>query len=226
MYQRIISSLSKSLQSQYGKSRMKNGLAPIDYLILGILSQQTNDINTHFSFKSLKNDFPDYFDVLKASVRKIERSIKHGGLQHKKARLIKKLLKNIWIHHGSFDLGFLKKMGPDEAKKYLTSFKGIGLETACFCLLFGLGIPLMPVDTHVLRVTRRLGLIDPDTGPDETHQFYQEFLEKDQVFNMHANLIELGRNVCRARRTDCNNCVIHPKCRHYLFSSIIEKQSA
>lgn len=220
MYQNIVSNLSESLQRKYGKHSLEPGLAPIDYLILGILSQHTNDVNARRAFESFRKTFPNYLKAVKAPVSMIENEIKPGGLQKRKARLIKKLLKEIWGHHHSFDLSFLRNMKADEAKIYLCSFKGIGLKTACFCLLFGLGIPVMPVDGHVLRVTRRIGLVDPTTGADETHQFYQEFLRKNDFLDMHVNLIELGRKICRPQEADCPGCAISRKCRYSLMKKM------
>jgi endonuclease-3 len=226
MYQDIISSLSKSLQSEYGKHHLENGIAPIDYLVLGILSQNTNTKNAQKAFSLLKQKYPDYRCVIKANIKDIEDAIRVGGLYHRKARLIKHVLKRIWDQQHSFDISFLRKMDINTAIQYLDSYKGVGLKTAYYCMLLGLNMPVMPVDSSILRITKRLGLVDYDTGPEETSLFYQEFLEKDEVLDMYINLLTLGKKVCKASKTRCSECALNKKCRYYVVSQAACKRSA
>lgn len=202
------------LRRAYGRPRPRRGLPPIDELILTILSQNTSDTNSERAFDSLKRRFPRWAGAARAPRAAIEAAIRHGGLSRVKSRTISAVLRAVEAERQGFDLGFLGRLPVAEATAWLTRFRGVGEKTAACVLLFSLGRPAFPVDTHVLRVTRRLGWIPADADAALAHRWLPALLPQHRYYEVHVNLVTHGRRACRARRPACESCPLSPECRH------------
>ena len=149
----------QNLKAVYGVPKLGRGLDPLDVLIETILSQSTTNANSRRAFELLKRRFPQWEAARRARVSSIEAAIKSGGLGKQKSVRIKELLNEILKRRGSLDLSFLKRMPLEEARQFLASFKGVGPKTVACTLLFACNRPVFPIDTHIFRIARRLGLI-------------------------------------------------------------------
>lgn len=185
---------------------------PLDGLIFTVLSQNTNDRNRDLAYARLRERFPKWRDVMNAPREAVMNAIKVGGLNRIKTMRIQEILKEVKETFGSFSLKDLRKKRPEEVRFYLESIPGVGPKTAACVLLFDLGIPAFPVDTHVARVTKRLGWVPQDTTPFEIQCILEELLPKDRFFDGHLNLIHHGRMVCKARKPSCPSCPIRSFC--------------
>ena len=200
------------LLEEYGHQEWKSHRGAVSELVRTILSQNTSDVNSDRAFARLRERFPRWDMVLGAEVEKVEEAIKPGGLARIKAPRIKKALMAILEERGELDLGFLREMQIDEARAWLVSLEGVGPKTAACVLLFSLGRPVLPVDTHVLRVSRRLGLIGPRTSAERAHEELGEVVPSEAVYDFHMNMVAHGRRVCHAQRPGCDTCVLAPRC--------------
>jgi endonuclease III len=187
-------------------------LAPMDSLVLTILSQNTNDRNSGRAFEQLKARFATWGEVLDAPAEELARTIHSAGLENIKSGRIQEVLGRIAADRGELDLEFLRALPPPEAHDYLLSLPGIGRKTAAVVLLFTFDLPFFPVDTHVLRVSKRLGLIPPQVDADRAHDLYGEMLKPEQMLPLHLALIWHGRRVCAAQRPRCDACVLLDLC--------------
>jgi endonuclease-3 len=185
---------------------------PLDSLIGTVLSQNTTDANSGLAFERLKARFPTWQAVAEARPARIAAAIRSGGLAEIKARRIKRILAQIERDRGRLDLGFLRRLPRDRAREYLIGLPGVGPKTAACVLLFSLGKAAFPVDTHVLRVSKRLGLIPPNTTMERAHGIFGELLRPEQMLPLHLGLIWHGRRVCVARRPRCSACVLCELC--------------
>jgi endonuclease-3 len=201
------------LGAQYGPVQWHVRYTPAEELVYTILSQHTSDLNSERAFKSLIATFETLDAVADASVDSIEEAIRRGGLAKQKAPRIKNVLCQIRDEIGSFDLSFLAEMPLDEAKAWLKRLNGIGPKTAAIILCFSLGMPAMPVDTHIFRVSRRLGLIGPKVNADKAHDILEPLVAPEDVFAFHMYLIQHGRQVCKAQRPLCDECALAWGCR-------------
>ena len=158
---------------------------------------------------------PDWSAVEHAPLDELMEVIRPGGLAPQKAPRIQNALRHIReaTDGTGYDLAFLGRMEPRAARDWLTEVPGIGKKTASIVLLFCFGLPLMPVDTHVERVSRRIGLVPPKAGPDEQHAIYWHLLKPEEVHPAHVLLIQHGRKTCDARRPACARCPIGSRCR-------------
>lgn len=184
----------------------------LDGLVHTILSQNTSDVNSHRAFGDLKRRFPDWEEAAAATVSEIEEAIRSGGISHVKAARIKDILETARLRSGSYSLEFLGAMGPEEALAYLLGLPGVGRKTAAVLLLFQLGHHFFPVDTHILRVGKRLGLIPAGASADKAHDIMDAAVPDDIKFRLHLNLIEHGRKVCGARKPLCPVCCLKEIC--------------
>jgi len=209
----------KLLEQEYGPLEWKSGREPVDVLIGTVLSQNTSDANSGRAFGSLKTAFDSWEAVASAPVEHIAQAIKSGGLSRIKAGRIKQILNKIEQARGSLSLDSLNSMDMSEAKDYLLNLPGVGQKTASCVLLFSLGEPSLPVDTHVFRVSRRLGLIDPNVSVEKAHALLQEQIPPSKVYQFHLHMIEHGRRVCHARQPRCHECVLRNGCPSSLVSS-------
>ncbi|MHB9023639.1 MAG: endonuclease III domain-containing protein [Armatimonadota bacterium] len=188
------------------------GLPPVDEIVLTFLSQSTTDVNSWRGYEALRARFPDWEAVADAPVEEIEAAIRPCGLSRQKAPRIKALLQRLREERGQITLDFLADLPPDEALAYLLSFHGVGRKTASCVLLFSLKMPVMPVDTHVHRVTRRLGLLPESTGADQAHDLLEALLPEEDYLSFHLNVIAHGRQVCTARQPRCEGCPVFALC--------------
>jgi len=192
---------------------------PVDLLVTTILSQNTTSANTHRSFAQLKKAYPDYESLLEAPDYEVADHIREGGLANIKAGRIKAALEKIKKDTGSIDLAFLKDMEVSEARDYLISLPGVGPKTASVVLLFSFGMSLMPVDTHVNRLSRRLGFVPQKVSIEEAQHRLEEMTPREKYCSLHVNLIRHGRAVCKARSPHCDECVLREICLHPSLSA-------
>jgi endonuclease-3 len=209
-----IQKITELLSQAYGK-RAAAIDDPVAVLVRTILSQNTSDTNSLAAYASLVASFPGWQAMAQAKNDDIAVAIKHGGLSAVKAGYIKNALREIAARNGSIDLAFLQDLSLDEARNWLVDLPGVGIKTANCVLLFGLGLPALPVDTHVYRVSRRLGIIDDKTPVDKAHLLLEKKVPPDRVYAFHVLLIEHGRKTCRARNPKCDVCVLQDICRYY-----------
>lgn len=207
------------LEKEYGASRFDGSQNPLDELILTILSQNTNRQNYRRAFDSLKGSFKNWEQVARADTRGIIRAIKIGGLSRIKAKRIKNILKVIYEERGSYSLVFLKKENIFEAHKFLISLKGVGPKTAACILLFSCRKPILPVDTHILRISKRLELIPENTDLLKAHELLGRLVPPDEqnILSFHVNMIQHGRTICKSQKPRCQGCVLRALC-FYKFS--------
>jgi endonuclease-3 len=203
------------LEEQYGVPQ-RDEIDPVDLLVMTILSQNTSDTNSLRAFGNLKKAFGDYELLLNASTPIVADKIRAGGLAEIKARRIKETLHKIKTDRGAIDLGFLGHMGKDAAMQYLLSLPGVGPKTASVVLLFAYGLPFLPVDTHVYRVSRRLGLVAEDVKPEKVQLVLERIIPVEKYLSLHLNLIRHGRLICRARGPRHEECALRSYCDCYL----------
>ena len=198
----------------YGEPVWRNPLPPLDELVSTILSQNTNDLNRDRAFQSLRRNFPDWEDVLRADPHSVIAAIRTAGLANQKGPRIQQVLRDISAERGSLDLAFLKDLPLEEARGWLMKHKGVGPKTAAIVLLFSLARPAFPVDTHIYRVTGRLGLRPEIMTVGQTHSYLEKLLPPDTYYAAHLNLIRLGRELCVARKPACQLCPLRSVCNY------------
>lgn len=207
-----IAEIVQLLAEEYGNITWHSRAAPLSELIMTILSQNTSDHNSRRAFDSLLSRFGSWDAVAESSVEDIAEAIKLGGLSKVKAPRIKLILQQIESQRGSLDLMFLKKMPVAEAKTWLRHLPGVGPKTAACVLLFSLRKPVLPVDTHILRVAKRLGLIDSRVSAEKAHEILGDMVPARDVYRFHILMIEHGRRICKAQRPRCRECVLLKIC--------------
>ena len=196
------------LEPLYGPVEWEPRYNPAEELVYTILSQHTSDINSERAFLNLMDTFKTLDRIADAEVEDIEVAIRSGGLSNQKSVRIKEVLNIVRADVGSFDLSFLGEMPLEEAKSWLKGLPGVGPKTAAIILCFSLGMPAMPVDTHIYRVSQRLRLIGPKVSADKAHDILEPMVSEDEVFAFHVYLIQHGRQVCKAQRPRCDDCVL------------------
>jgi len=200
------------LSREYGEPHWRPHGDPMAELVLTVLSQNTSDTNSGRAFARLLDTFPDWQAVMSADVRRLEAAIQPGGLAPTKAPRIQALLAEVWRRQGSFNLSFLGGLPMGEARFWLRSLPGVGPKTAACVLLFALGRPALPVDTHVHRVARRLGLVPSKAGAERAHELLEARLKPEEVYPFHIALVKHGRRTCLAQRPRCPSCVLRGGC--------------
>jgi endonuclease-3 len=203
------------LDQAYGQPRWRNPLPPLDELVSTILSQNTNDANRDRAFQQLRQTFPTWEQVRDAPAEDVIRAIRTAGLAAQKGPRIQKALRKISAERGALELDFLRDLPLADARAWLLNLKGVGPKTAAIVLLFSLGRPAFPVDTHVHRVSRRLGLIAERVSAAQAHTLLEELAPPAWYYALHLNLIRHGRQVCRARKPRCEECVLNELCDFY-----------
>lgn len=203
------------LAQTYGSKRQGRLADPTSELILTILSQNTNDNNRDKAYATLRRRFPTWAAVGNAKVSEIARAIRVGGLATIKSKRIKNVLRQISSRSSDYELDFLEKMSDEEIWDYLLAFDGVGPKTVSCVLLFALGRKAMPVDTHVHRVGTRLGLIPKGYGADKAHRWFLDLDLPLDLYQLHLNMIQHGRSLCRARRPRCRECPLKGLCIYY-----------
>lgn len=200
------------LEKEYGKRGWQPDGKPLAGLVRTILSQNTLDTNSRRAFDMLMFTFGSWEAIASAPVEHIAYAIRVGGLSKIKAVRIKEILNQIKREQDCISLDFLNSMNASEAKEYLMRLLGVGEKTANCVLLFSLGKPCLPVDTHVFRVAKRLGLIDARTSIKEAHRLLQQQVPSSGVYQFHIHMIEHGRKICHARNPECGRCILRNYC--------------
>jgi endonuclease-3 len=210
-----VRAVHERLVETYGRRTLAPAGDPLDELIGTILSQNTSDINSGRAYAQLRAMYPAWEELLDASEDELYEVIKPAGLGRIKAPRIKNTLREIMKRRGELRLDFLDDLPLAEGKRWLTSLEGIGPKTAACVLLFALGKPALPVDTHVHRVSRRLGLIGAKVGADQAHTLLEAALLPEAVYEFHIDMIQHGRRVCHAQRPRCATCPLRDLCDYY-----------
>lgn len=203
------------LNEAYGRPEWRSHGPPLNQLVGTIISQATSDINTERAYAELTSRFPNWESVMNAPVEEVIAAIRSAGLSNTKGPRIQNALRYIDRERGELSLDFLADLSPDEAMDWLTSIEGVGPKTASIVLLFSLGYPAFPVDTHVHRVTGRLGLIPPRMNAETAHAFLADLGPEETYYPIHINLIRHGREICQARRPLCHICPLRDWCDYY-----------
>lgn len=203
------------LLETYGQPKWRNPLPALDELVSTILSQNTNDVNRDRAFEALRNAFPTWEAVRDADPDLVIEAIRSAGLANQKGPRIQHTLQQITQERGKLDLEFLRDWSADKVFNWLTRFKGVGSKTASIVMLFCLDIPAFPVDTHVYRVTGRIGIRPSKVSAERAHKTLAEIFPEDSYYAAHLNLIRHGREVCQARNPKCQCCVLQDLCEFY-----------
>ena len=231
-----------ALRLMYGRPTWQRVYDPTSELVLTMLSANSADINAEKAFDALCRHWPaqdgkqsvgaksgfragwggvgieegeaDWAAIADAPLDELIDVIRPGGLGPTKAPRIQAVLRKILDERGDFSLEFLGEMKPAEALAWLTQIPGIGRKTASVVLLFSFGMPLVPVDRHIERVTKRIGLVPPKATPEQAHDYLQVQLDDERVHEAHVNLITHGRQTCHAQRPACGRCAIAARCRY------------
>ncbi len=202
------------LLEKFGEPIWRNPLPAIDELVSTFLSQNTNDVNRDRAFDSLRAKFPTWEEVRDAPEADVIEAVRIAGLANTKGPNIKRALRQISDERGELDLGFLKEMPVEEARAWLTKFKGVGPKTAAIVLLFSLGMPAFPVDTHVYRITGRVGLRPEKISVEKAHPHLESVFPPESYYAAHLNIIRLGREICKARKPICEECPLVGICNY------------
>jgi endonuclease-3 len=211
MKQRAIN-IHERLLEFYGEPVWRNPLPAIDELVSTILSQNTNDVNRDRAFEALRAKFATWEAVRDADPNAVMDAIRPAGLANQKGPRIQQVLQAITAERGNLDLTFLKKFTVDDARNWLTKFNGVGPKTAAIVLCFSLDLPAFPVDTHVYRVTGRIGLRPERISVEQAHPHLEAIFPPETYYAAHLNIIRLGREICTARKAHCERCPIRALC--------------
>jgi endonuclease-3 len=206
--------IHETLMKAFGEPIWRNPLPAIDELVSTILSQNTNDVNRDRAFDALRAKFPTWEAVRDAQEKDVIEAIKPAGLANQKGPRIQQVLRAITEERGALDLQFLADMPLEEARSWLMKFNGVGPKTAAIVLCFSLGKPAFPVDTHVYRVTGRIGLRPEKMNVEQAHPHLESVFPPETYYAAHLNIIRLGREVCNARKPMCPQCPIKELCEY------------
>lgn len=213
----------KLLIDTYGEPKNEPDYDPLGGLVGTILSQHTSDINSDRAYQQLRATFPTWEEVRDAPTHEVAGAIRSGGLANIKAPRIKNTLLTLteWQQSqgGSKSLSDflydeLTRRSPEEARQYLRSIPGVGPKTAACVLMFDMDLPVMPIDTHVHRVSKRLGVIGPTVNADQAHDVFARITPPDWIYTLHVNLIRHGRQICHAQRPACEKCTLFSECAY------------
>lgn len=204
--------IHERLLEVYGEPVWRNPLPAIDELVSTILSQNTNDINRDRGYNALRAKFRTWEEVRDAHPQDVIDAIRPAGLANQKGPRIQQVLRSITEERGSLDLSFLGDLSVEEARAWLTRFNGVGPKTAAIVLCFSLGKPAFPVDTHIYRVTGRIGLRPQRMTVEQSHPHLESLFPPETYYPAHLNIIRLGREICQARRPRCEVCPIVDLC--------------
>jgi endonuclease-3 len=207
--------IRQRLVAAYGQPGGVSDLDPVSQLVSTILSQNANDANRDVAFQRLRERFPTWEGVLEADTDAVVDAIRPAGLANQKAPAIQAALRSIVEERGELELDFLRDWPVGEAKAWLSSLHGVGPKTAAIVLLFALGRPAFPVDTHVHRVSGRLGLIGPRVTREKAHDLLEDLVPPEHYYSFHLNMIYHGRQICQARRPRCEACTLTDLCDFY-----------
>lgn len=210
-----IESLLESLEKVHGRPRYVARFDPMEELVSCIMSQHTTDANSFPAFTRLRETFPDWADLVAAGPERVADVIRKAGLANQKAKSIVGCLEAIRNQTGAYSIDFLRDVPMAEARRWLESLPGVGPKTASIVLCFSFGMGAIPVDTHVYRVSQRIGLIPESMAEGKAHDALLEIVPPESAFRFHADLIQHGRLICRAPLPDCDACPVQAVCRWY-----------
>ncbi len=211
--------IHQTLLAFYGEPIWRNPLPAIDELVSTILSQNTNDVNRDKAFDALRRRFPTWEAVRDADPAEVVEAVRVAGLANQKGPRIQQVLQEITRERGNLDLSFLNDLPLEEARAWLMKFNGVGPKTAAIVLCFSLNRPAFPVDTHVYRVTGRLGLRPEKMSVEDAHPHLESLLPPETYYAAHLNIIRLGREICQARKPNCPACPLRPMCNFAMQST-------
>jgi endonuclease-3 len=206
--------IHEKLIAVFGEPVWRTPLPAIDELVSTILSQNTNDVNRDRGFNALRAKFSTWDEVRNADPKEVIEAIRPAGLANQKGPRIQQVLRSITEERGSLDLGFLADLRVEEARAWLTKFNGVGPKTAAIVLCFSLNQPAFPVDTHIYRVSGRLGLRPEKMTVEQAHPHLESVFPPETYYAAHLNLIRLGREICGARKPNCPQCPIRELCEY------------
>lgn len=210
----------QNLRAVYGIPTPEYSKDPLDVLIHTILSQSTTKKNHIRAFENLKTKFKDWEAVRRARVSSIASAIKCGGLANQKSERIKALLNEIHSRRGSLDISFLRTAPLGEARNFLAGFKGVGPKTIACTLLFACNRPVFPIDVHIFRIARRLGLLPERISDQRAHELMESMIPAARYYEAHVNLIRHGRTICRPSNPKCEQCCLIDYCQYYASTEI------
>ena len=202
----------EKLSAIYGEFEQKPRYNALDELIFTVLTQHTSDLNAERAFERLRETIPTWEDVMLADQQTIADAIFHGGMSNQKSKRIKDILADILERHGQLEIEFLREYSLDKARTWLMDLPGVGPKTAAVVMAFALGMPAFPVDTHIHRVSKRLGMIEEKTTADAAHKILECKIPPGLRFQLHMQLITHGRQICKARRPLCAECPLSSDC--------------
>ena len=209
---RRLRAISRRLERRFGPLEPPRASDPLDELVWTVLSQHTSDLNSERAFTALRAAYPTWDAVVGARPSELADVIRSGGLANTKAVRIQAILREIADREGDYDLSRLRDATDAEAHLYLTTLPGVGPKTAAVVMAFSLGRDAIPVDTHVHRVSRRLGLIPPKASAERAHDILAEIVPDDLKTLLHVGLIRLGREICKAPLPRCQDCPLVDLC--------------
>lgn len=206
--------IHQTLLQVFGEPAWRGPLPAVDELVSTILSQNTNDVNRDRGFNALREKFPTWEAVRDAEAKDVIAAIKPAGLANQKGPRIQQVLRAITEERGSLNLDFLAGLPIEEARAWLTKFNGVGPKTAAIVLCFSLNMSAFPVDTHIYRVSGRIGLRPEKMTVEQAHPHLESVFPAETYYAAHLNLIRLGREVCGARKPNCPKCPILKLCEY------------
>ena len=207
--------ISETLEDLFGVPMREGAEDVLESLILTILSQNTTDVSRDKGYAVLKNRFPTWEDVLHADIKTIEAAIRIVGLGEQKSHTIKNFLTWLKAERGELSLEYIHDMETEEALEHLCQHKGIGIKTASVTLSFACGREVFPVDTHILRISKRLGLVPPNCSAEKAHQLLPPIVPEGKAYPFHINLIYFGRKICNARKPLCERYPLTQHCFYF-----------
>ncbi len=205
----------RRLLNAYGEPTWRNPMPPVDELVSTILSQNTNDINRDRAFDSLVERFPTWEEVRDAPEDEVIDAIRIAGIANQKGPRIQGALRAITEERGRIELDFLREMPPDDVHDWLVRLKGVGPKTAAIVMQFSLDMPAFPVDTHIHRISGRIGLRPEKASREKTHQILANLFPPETYYAAHLNIIQHGREVCKAPKPLCAECNLRDLCAYY-----------
>ena len=215
-----VRAIHKLLLKVYGEPE-RSHMDAVSELICTILSQNTNDVNRDRAYTALRSRLPTWEQVRDAPARQVVAAIRPAGLANQKGPRIQRVLRRIAQldpTSGRLNIDFLADLPLEQARQWLMSLDGVGPKTAAIVLLFSLNRPAFPVDTHVHRVTTRLGLIPAGTTAEKAHDLLEALVPAEWYYAFHLNVIAHGRAVCKAQRPRCEICPLQKHCEYFSTS--------
>lgn len=206
----------QNLENTFGEPKLKRKSDLLAMLVEIILSQATSDVNSRRTFQNLRKRFANWEAVLAADEKEIADAIRLGGLANQKAKVIKDLLRQLKEMHGTLSLKFVEQMPDEEARDFLENFRGIGPKTVACALLFASHKEIFPLDTHIFRVFKRMGVLPAKITDTKAHRLLDELVPKGKFYSLHVNVIRLGRQICRPREPLCEQCPLIEYCDYGL----------